>query len=168
MKRIIIIGPAYPLKGGIVNFTERLAKQFKDEGHYCAVYSFSFLYPKFLFPGKSQHKTEPFTGNIEIIRCINSINPINWLRVAYAILWIERPHIVVVNCWLPLLAPCLGTIMRILKGKTKIVGIAHNIKPHEKRPFDKQLIRYFCKPVSSWIYMSEKVKADLVQFDNIE
>ena len=57
-KKVVIIGSAWPLRGGgIATFNERLAKQFIDEGHEVIIYTFSLQYPSFLFPGKSQYAT---------------------------------------------------------------------------------------------------------------
>lgn len=166
---VIIIGPAYPYKGGISNFTERLAMQFKNEGYIVTIYSFSFLYPTFLFPGKDLKIKErnTYSKDLEILNCINSINPLNWWKVANSIVMLERPDILVVNYWLPLLAPCLGTIMRLIKRKcnTLIVGIAHNIVPHEKRLFDNLFTKFFCKPIMGWITLSENVMNDLRKFE---
>jgi len=45
-----------------------------------------------------------------------------------------------------------------------VVCIADNILPHEKRPGDKWLTRYFVKPVDRFITMSEIVMNDLKTF----
>jgi glycosyltransferase involved in cell wall biosynthesis len=64
------------------------------------------------------------------------------------------------------MGPCLGTILRIVKKNkhTKIICIADNVIPHEKRPGDKPFTRYFMKPVDAFITMSEKVMSDLKLF----
>ncbi len=165
-KKVIIIGSAHPLRGGgITTFNERLARQFQNEGHRTAIYSFSLQYPGFLFPGSSQFTDEPAPKDLEIHTRINSINPFNWLRVGKEIKKI-KPDIVVVRYWIPLMGPCLGTILRIIKKNkhTKIICIADNIKPHEKRTGDKAFTRYFIKPVDAFIIMSEQVLSDLRLF----
>jgi glycosyltransferase involved in cell wall biosynthesis len=166
-QKIIIIGPAYPLRGGgIATFNERLAKEFIDEGYNTTIYTFSYQYPSFLFPGTSQYSTEPAPEGIPIKIKINSVNPFNWIKVGNEINNI-KPDIVVVRYWMPFMAPCLGTILkRIKKNKyTKIVCIADNIFPHEKFPLEKLLTKYFIKPVDAFITMSEKVLADLHQLN---
>ncbi|MEP7254134.1 MAG: glycosyltransferase [Ferruginibacter sp.] len=165
-KKIIIIGPAHPLRGGgITTFNERLARQFQNEGHPTSIYSFSLQYPGFLFPGKSQFTNEPAPTGIEIHTRINSVNPFNWISVGNEIKKI-KPDIVVVRFWIPLMGPCLGTILRIIKKNkhTKIICIADNIIPHEKRFGDKSFTSYFIKPVDAFIVMSEKVLSDLCLF----
>ena len=161
-KNIIIIGPAHPLRGGLASFDERLAKQFQDEGNNVTIYTFSLQYPGFLFPGTTQFSSEPAPTNINIKVCINSINPFNWLKVGTELKKL-RPDLIVVRYWLPFMGPCLGTILRIAKKNkhTKVVCIADNILPHEKRAGDKQFTHYFLPPVDAFVTMSEKVLADL-------
>ncbi len=164
--RVIIIGPAHPLRGGgITTFNERLAIQFQSEGHQTSIFSFSLQYPGFLFPGKSQFTDEPAPNDLDIHTRINSVNPLNWLSVGNEIKNL-KPDIVVVRYWIPLMGPCLGTILRIIKKNkhTKIICIADNIVPHEKRFGDKPFTRYFVKPVDAFITMSEKVLIDLRLF----
>ena len=165
MASIVIIGPAHPLRGGLATFNQRLAKQFNDEGHSCSLYSFSLQYPSFLFPGKTQYSDEPAPENLKIISCINSINPFNWIKTGNR-LKKEKPDIIVVRYWLPFMGPALGTILRrVRKNKhTRIICIADNIIPHEKRPGDKAFTKYFLKACDAFITMSEKVMADLRLF----
>lgn len=165
-KKIIILGPAHPLRGGgITTFNERLAKQFQDEGHQTTIYSFSLQYPGFLFPGKSQFTDKPAPADLDIHTRINSVNPFNWISVGKELKNL-KPDIVIVRYWIPLMGPCLGTILRILKKNkhTKIICIADNMVPHEKRFGDRSFTRYFIKPVDAFIIMSEKVMTDLRAF----
>lgn len=163
--KIVIIGPAHPLRGGLATFNHRLAEEFMCMGYECCIYSFSLQYPSFLFPGKSQFTDEPAPENINIKSVINSINPLNWLSVGRK-LKAEQPDIVVVRYWLPFMGPAFGTILRQLdKKKTKIICIADNIIPHEKRIGDKAFTQYFIKPLDGFITMSDKVFQDLKQFD---
>jgi glycosyltransferase involved in cell wall biosynthesis len=161
-QKVIIIGPAHPLRGGLASFDERLAKQFQQQGFDTIIYTFSLQYPGFLFPGTTQYSTEPAPTDIKIKVCINSINPFNWLKVGLELKKL-KPTIIVVRYWLPLMGPCLGTILRLVKGnkRTKIICIADNIIPHEKRPGDIPFTKYFIKPVSAFVTMSAKVMSDL-------
>ncbi|HAN65621.1 MAG TPA: glycosyl transferase family 1 [Chitinophagaceae bacterium] len=163
--RISIIGPAHPLRGGLASFNERMARAFMSEGHTVNIYTFSLQYPGFLFPGTTQYSSEPAPSDLDIRVCINSVNPLNWLRVGRK-LKREKPDLIIVRYWLPFMGPCLGTILRLATGNghTKIVCIADNIIPHEKRPGDTAFTRYFVKPVDAFITMSEKVLKDLSLF----
>ena len=163
MANIIILGPAHPLRGGgMTTFNERLAKQFQQEGDDVTIYSFSLQYPSFLFPGKTQYTDEPAPENLHIKSCINSINPFNWIRRGNEIKKL-KPDIIVVRYWLPFMGPCLGTILRMVKKNkhTKIICIADNVAPHEKRFGDKMFTHYFIKPVDAFITLSENVMKDL-------
>jgi glycosyltransferase involved in cell wall biosynthesis len=167
MARIVIIGPAHPLRGGgLTTFNHRLAKEFTAQGHDCSIWSFSLQYPSFMFPGKSQYTDEPAPKGITIKSVINSINPFNWIKTGNC-LKKERADIIVVRYWLPLMGPALGTILRRVKKNkhTKIICIADNIIPHEKRFGDKAFTRYFIKPVDAFITMSKKVLDDLRLFE---
>jgi len=165
MQKIIIIGPAHPLRGGLATFDQRLAKEFNKNGDDCSIYSFSLQYPSFLFPGKTQYSTDPPPKDLKIFSVINSINPLNWIEVGKRIKN-ERPDIVVVRYWIPLMGPALGTILKKVRRNehTKIICIADNIIPHEHRPGDKAFTRYFLKTCDAFIAMSEKVMGDLRNF----
>jgi len=168
MARVVIIGPAHPLRGGgIVSFNHRLALAFQQAGHDCEIWSFSLQYPSFLFPGSSQFSNEAAPIGIRIHSAINSINPLNWLRVGKRINAL-RPDLVVVRFWLPLMGPSLGTILSIVKKNkfSRIVCLADNIIPHEKRPGDRLFTRYFLHQCHSFITMSEQVSQDLRGFEN--
>lgn len=165
-KKIIIIGSAHPLRGGgISSFNERLAREFSNQGYDTTIYSFSLQYPSFLFPGSSQYSNEPPPLDLKIKVCINSINPFNWIRIGNEIKNL-KPDIVVVRFWIPFMGPALGTILRRIKKNkhTKVVCIADNIIPHEKRAGDVPFTKYFLKPVDAFITMSEKVLTDLGKF----
>jgi len=166
-KNIIIIGPAHPLRGGLASYNERLAKQFMDKGNNVTIYTFSLQYPGFLFPGTTQFSSEPAPKNLNIKVLINSINPMNWIKIGWRLKKIN-PDIIIVRYWLPFMGPCLGTILRFVKknNHTKVICIADNIIPHEKRFGDLAFTKYFMKPIDGFITMSQKVLNDLKFFNN--
>lgn len=165
IKSVVIIGPAYPLRGGLASYDERLAREFNSLGYDTTIYTFSFQYPSFLFPGKTQFSTEKPPDDLKIKAVINSVNPLNWISVGNE-LKKAKPDVIVVRYWLPFMGPCLGTILRRVKKNkhTQIVCIADNVIPHEKRPGDEVFTKYFFKPVDRFITMSEKVLEDLKKF----
>jgi len=167
MAKVVIIGSAHPFRGGgVTTFNHRLAKEFNQLDYPCEIYSFSLQYPSFLFPGKTQYTTDPAPPGLVIHSVINSLNPINWIRIGNR-LKKEKPDIIVVRYWLPFMGPCFGTILRrVQKNKyTKIICIADNVIPHEKRPGDKVFTKYFLKSCDAFITMSEKVMNDLKSFE---
>lgn len=165
MQHVVIIGPAHPLRGGLASFDERLARAFQQQGDNVTIYTFSLQYPGFLFPGTTQYSSEPAPEDIRIKVCINSVNPLNWISIGNELKQL-KPDIIVVRYWLPFMGPCLGTILRRVKKNkhTRVVTIADNVIPHEKRPGDKQFTQYFVQPVDAFVTMSEKVMNDLRSF----
>jgi glycosyltransferase involved in cell wall biosynthesis len=165
--KVIIIGPAHPLRGGLASFDERLARQFQFDGFNTTIYTYSLQYPSFLFPGTTQYSSEPKPKDINIKVCINSINPLNWIKIGLELKKL-KPKIIVVRYWLPFMGPCLGTILRITKQNkyTKVICIADNVIPHEKRIGDKSFTKYFTKSIDGFVTMSKKVLEDLKQFSN--
>ncbi len=163
--KIIIIGPAFPLRGGIAHLNESLCRAFIKEGDSAEIISFSLQYPSFLFPGKTQKEEGNPPTDITIHTKINSVNPLNWFSVA-SFIKKQKPDLVIIRYWLPFMAPCLGTIARLIKSKSiKIVAICDNVIPHEKRPGDKQLTQYFVNSCDAFVVMSKSVQEDLRKFD---
>ncbi len=163
--KIVIAGPAYPYRGGIAEFSNRLAHQFEKDGHDVQIVTFTLQYPKFLFPGKTQYTDAPFPAGLKISRLINSINPFNWLKTGLKIKR-EKPDILLLRFWIPFMGPCLGTIARIVRSNhhTRVICIFDNVIPHEKRPGDRILTRYFTGSVDGAIVMASTVGEELKLF----
>ena len=164
-QKIIIIGPAFPFRGGIANFNNALAKAYYDNGDDVTLYSFKLQYPSFLFPGTTQFESGEAPKELKIKTLINSVNPFNWFSVASKINK-EKPDVVIIRYWLPFMAPCLGTIARFLNNNIKILAITDNIIPHEKRIGDTLLTRYFVKSCDAFLTLSASVLDDLSKFTN--
>ena len=162
-RKVIIIGPAFPYRGGIANFNNSLAVEYKNQGADVTVYSFSLQYPSFLFPGKTQYEEGDSPEGINIISIINSINPFNWFKVAKKIKK-ENPDYVIIRYWLPFMAPALGTIAKLIKKTTKVFAITDNVIPHEKRIGDSLLTKYFVKSCDAFLTLSSSVLDDLSEF----
>ena len=167
--KIAVLGTAWPYRGGLAVYNERLARQFASEGDDVTIYTFTLQYPSFLFPGKTQYSSEPAPSDLKIIRSLNSINPFNWLKTGRMIKKLE-PDILIIKFWLPFMAPCLGKVARMVRrnGKTRVVSILDNIIPHEHRPGDRLFGRYFTRSVDGFVAMSDSVLEDLSQFDTVK
>lgn len=165
-RKIVIIGSAYPLRGGLSAYNERLARAYLQSGDEVIIYTFSLQYPGFLFPGKTQYSTDPSPTVLKIQVKINSINPLNWISVGLEIKRL-KPDLVIIKFWIPFMAPCLGTIARIIRKNkhSKIISIIDNIIPHEKRPGDRWLGKYWVKSVDGFVVMSKSVLDDLDTFN---
>lgn len=166
---IIILGPAYPYRGGISAFNERLASEYQKQGHKVELYTFTLQYPGFLFPGKTQYSTEPAPVDKVVYRKVNSCSPFNWIKVGKEIRR-KRPDLLITAYWLPFMGPCLGTIARIASqnGHTRSVGLLHNMIPHEHRPGDRLFSRYFVSCNQGFVSLSKAVLEDLTVFDKVK
>jgi D-inositol-3-phosphate glycosyltransferase len=160
--KVVIIGPAYPLRGGLATYNERLARAFQSAGDEVRIVTFSLQYPDFMFPGQTQLSTEAGPTDLAIEVSLNSVNPLSWVGVGRRLRQ-ERPDLVVFRFWLPVMGPALGTVARLVRGNghTRVVAITDNVVPHEKRPGDKPFTRYFLSACDGFVTMSRKVLADL-------
>lgn len=165
--KISILGSAWPYRGGIAAFNERLAHQLQDEGHDVSIYTFTLQYPGFLFPGKTQYSEEPTPADLIIERSLSSVNPFTWLSLGQKIRK-DAPDVLIVAYWLPFMAPTLGTVARLAKknGHTKVIGLLHNLIPHEHRPGDKQFSRYFIGSIDAALSLSKQVLDEITLFND--
>lgn len=165
MAKVFIIGPAYPLRGGLATFDELFCRAFKEQGHDCEIISYSLQYPNFLFPGSTQFDT---SGNapkdLKIHTLINSVNPLSWIKTARFIKK-QKPDFIVFRFWIPFMGPALGSIARMVrKSGVKVLVITDNVIPHEKRIGDKAFANYFISACDGFITMSKAVMEDLNKF----
>lgn len=168
MKRpkLIIVGTSWPFRGGLAAYNERLATEYQKNGYDVTIFTFTLQYPGFLFPGKTQMADWEAPRHLDIRQAVNSVNPLNWIRVGNRIRKMQ-PDLVIIKYWLPFMGPCFGTIARRVKKQKscRIVTILDNIIPHEKRIGDRLFTRYFIKPVDAFVAMSESVLKDTEAFD---
>ena len=164
--RVTILSTAFPFRGGIAVFTERLARAFHAVGDKVNISTFSLQYPSFLFPGKSQYSTSKKPEDLDILAEVNSINPFNWVKIGLKIKK-QKPDILILKYWIPFMAPCLGSISRIVRRNkhTKVIVVIDNLIPHERRFGDRFLNNYFVNSVDAFVAMSESVYNDLDKFD---
>ena len=160
--KITILGPAHPYRGGLASIMEIMARTFQRRGDEVDIKTFTLQYPSLLFPGESQTVATPPPADLRICRCVNTMNPLNWVRVGRRIRR-ERPDFVLMKYWTPFMAPCFGTIARIARGNghTKVLCQIDNVEPHEHHLTDKPFNRYYLHSVDGFVYMSEQVHSEL-------
>lgn len=164
--RLIIVGPSHPYRGGIAAFTDRLSTEFAKEGIDIEVVTFKLQYPSFLFPGKTQYSDAKAPEGFPIERKVNSINPLNWIRVGKEIRK-KNPDIVVFTYWMSFFAPCFCKIAKVVKKDrhTKCIGLIHNMIPHEKSVLDKWFAPRFVKAMDGFVALSKSVLQDVAMLD---
>ena len=164
-KKIIIIGPAFPLRGGIADSNHALGLALQKLGHKVKMLSFSLQYPSILFPGKTQYDLRANKPDLDIHSSINSINPLSWIKTAS---WLKKqnPDIVITRYWIPFMGLALGSILKFsgLKKKTALIALCDNIIPHEKRIGDHILTNYFLRSNNRFLVMSRSVGEDISTF----
>ncbi len=140
-KRIVIVSPAHPYRGGQALVEAHLFKTLTQLGYDCYTVTFTLLYPSIFFPGTSQYedsKTIFFDHVDRIERVINSINPISWFKAAGYIKKLN-PDLTLFVWWMPFFGPAYYTIAHFVSKWTnsKIAFLVENYISHENRWFDK-------------------------------
>lgn len=160
MKRmkIVLIGPAYPYKGGISHYTGLLYQELIKH-HDVVLMSFKLQYPKFLFKKEQKDYGNDSLKISETRYLINTANPFNWFRVAAGINKMA-PDMVIFQWWHPYFAPCYWTMCKVIR-KSKILFICHNVFPHERFPMDKFLTKLTLRKGNYFIVHSTKDEEDL-------
>ena len=166
--KIVIVGTAYPMRGGIAQFNALLYKYF-SAGNDVKMYSFKRQYPEIFFPGKTQFEQDEPLFKIpddKNLICVDSVNPFNWISTGRKVAN-ENPDLIIFKYWIPFFAPCFATISYIAKkfSNAKVLLVCDNVIPHEKRFGD----RFFTKLVFSqsdyFVVMSKTVEEDLKLFN---
>ena len=164
--KIVIVGTSYPYRGGIAAFTDRLATEFVKECVDIELVTFKLQYPSFLFPGKTQYSDAKAPAGFSVECKINSINPLNWIKVGKEIRK-KNPDIVIFTYWMSFFAPCFGKIARVIKRRcnARCIGLIHNMIPHEKSVLDKMFAPYFVKAMDGFVALSQSVLDDVASLD---
>ena len=156
--KIAFLGPAYPWRGGIVQFIAILAEKLKTDGHQIKIFSFKKQYPQILFPGKDQFDHSRKTVDYEIEPVLIPYNPLTWIPSFWKIKkW--KPQILILKYWIPFFAPAFGFVIFLLKlfSETKVVYIIDNIDFHEKWAFGKMLTKFALGKADRLITLSKSV-----------
>ncbi|MBW7886729.1 MAG: glycosyltransferase [Bacteroidetes bacterium] len=163
--KILLFGPAYPLRGGMAHFIALLYTHLVKNGHDVEIINFTRQYPKLLFPGKTQEESGEAGLPVPSTSLIDSVNPFNWLWNGIR-LRKKNADLVISTYWLPFFGPSTGTLHALLRfrKKTKALTILHNLIPHERRPGDIIFTRFVTCFTDYYIAQSESVEKELRRF----
>ena len=157
----LFLGPAKPFRGGIAETQNYLAEKISSKGFEVEVWTFTKLYPKLLFPGKSQFdKSEIEKNKIESKRVVHAYNFFKWKAVVQKINLL-KPKIVLFRYWTPLVSPCWCYIKSKLDKSIKTVGLIDNWEHHEPKIWDKKLNKYFGNSMDIIATFSEAVATQI-------
>lgn len=144
-KKIVIIGPVYPFKGGISHYTGLLCRAMRNaaaasaEGSYdVSMISYKMQYPKILFK-KEQRDYEDDAFKVEGTEYLINTASIYNIRKCAAYINRLSPALVIIQWWHPYFAPCYSILAGHLKAP--VLFICHNVYPHERFPMDRFLTR---------------------------
>ena len=154
--KIVVVGPVFPYRGGIAHYNSSLILALRQLGHDVKSISYSRQYPKIFYPGKSDKDPSLETLVIHSEMIIDSINPITWIKCAYSILK-YTPDRVIFHWWTSFWIPLYLFILPYLKNKNiNLVGIIHNVYPHENSIYDKWLVPIVLTKFDHFVVHSEK------------
>lgn len=156
LKNYVLIGPAYPFRGGISNTNHELIREIQKTQKNSLIITFKKLYPKFIFPGKNQFSDEKKPPKINIERHLSSYNPISWIKTAKRINELN-PKTVIFRYYTPFLAPAYFFITILIKNKIKKIALVDNWMPHESFFLDNLLNKLFGIKMSGFISLSKNV-----------
>lgn len=159
MKRIAILGPAPPYRGGISLFAFSLAEAYRDLGYQVQFINFKEQYPQLLFPGKGQYDYTITDNEFVNKRILVPWQPKTWGQTIYEIKQ-YKPDAIIVSWFLPYFAPAYGYIIKRIPN-TPIIILAHNILAHEKWILEKQLLKYVFKPATKIVTLSKATLEEL-------
>lgn len=142
--RIALVGPAFPYKGGGAQHTTELARQLSAAGHDVVIESWRAQYPGFLYPGRQtidEPEGEPFPATH---RELSWRRPDGWPRAGRRL----RPaDLVALAVLTPIQVPSYLGILAGLRHRTPVVALCHNVLPHERKPYDRPLMRALLRRV---------------------
>jgi glycosyltransferase involved in cell wall biosynthesis len=159
--RFTIVGPAYPLRGGIAHHTYWLRQELIARHHSVQVISFRQLYPSLLFPGTSETDISKLKLEADALAILTPLNPATWFEAIRRVKAFA-PDAVVFQWWQSFFAPLVGTLARSFKkAAIKQLVECHNVFPHEGTPLDRWLLKYAFSPFDHFIVHSEKNLRDV-------
>lgn len=159
LRKIIIVGPVYPYKGGISHYTGLMYRALSAK-YDVSMISYKMQYPRILFKKEQKDYANDSFAVEKTTYAINTANPFNIARVANSIKK-QSPDMVIIQWWHPYFSPCYRIMEHYLKN-TKIVFACHNVFPHEHFPLDKKLTSMILKHGDGFIVHSKMDEKDLL------
>ena len=160
--RISIIGPAYPLRGGIAHHVFWLYRELTARAHCVQVVSFRKLYPGIFFPGTSELDTSRLKLDACALPILTPLNPATWLS-AFRQVKDFSPDVIVFEWWQPFFGPVVGALVRwFRRSGIRCIIECHNIFPHERSPLDHLLTRFALSAADQLITHSSTDRDDLL------
>lgn len=159
-KKIVLIGPVYPYKGGIAHYTSLMFQSLAKK-HDVTMISYKMQYPKLLYKREQKDYSNDIFKVEETKFWINTANPFNIIRIAQKIKRMA-PDLIIIQWWHPYFAPCYLLLVNVLGKKLQKLFVCHNVFPHERFPMDKFLTRLVMRKGDYFIVHSKNDGQDLL------
>ena len=157
--KIVMLGPVYPFKGGISQYSGAMCRALAEEHEVRAV-SYSMQYPKLLYRHPQRDEQNTTFRYDPAVFPLNTVSPLSWLQTAKLIRR-EHPDLVIVQWWHPWFAPCYAAVLRSVRKTAPVLFVCHNVLPHEGFPLKERLARAVLRKGSAFIVHSGQDEADL-------
>ena len=159
--KIALIGPAYPLRGGIAQYLALLFRALEGR-HEVRFYSFYRQYPGLLFPGRTQREEEQPALRVPSQPALDSLNPLTWWATGRSVARFA-PDAVVYKWWTPYFAPVYHEVSRAARrAGARVIYVCDNVSPHERGGLDALLTRWGLAELDGAVVMSEAVCRELL------
>jgi len=154
--RITVIGPTYPIKGGISHYSTLLVRELR-KSHDTLFISYRYQYPELIYPGKGQKKEDKNPIREEAEYLWHTLQPWTLNRIARRIR--EHKSEAVVMMWhTHFFGWHIAKLAKLIRKSTgcPVILICHNVKQHESKPLEGQLTRKAYNAVDGFIVHSDE------------
>lgn len=158
---IVIVGPVYPYRGGIAQYTGLMSQNLM-KNHEVINVSFSLQYPRFLYRNEQKDFSNDTFKAADTRYWLNTVNPASWISAAHRINKM-KPDLVIVQWWHPFFAPAYWSLLKLLKRDIQVLFCCHNVLPHEGFPCKKLLAKMVLRQGDGFLVHSTKDETDLRQ-----
>jgi glycosyltransferase involved in cell wall biosynthesis len=170
--KLAILGPAHPLRGGIVYYLAILHRELVRAGHQVMYLGFKAQYPervpnlpivrKLRFPGSDQRESGGESIPVPSIPLFVPWNPWSWWRTARAAAR-SGAQAVILKWWVPFFGPgylAVTWLAHALRRDLRVIAILDNVKPHERWPLGKLITQMGLGAMDGFVAQSRAVEAD--------
>lgn len=158
-----MVGPSYPFKGGIPQYTTHLYRQLAVR-HDVLFISFTRQYPAWLYPGRGDRDfTDTELRDDRVRPLIDSLNPLSWKKAVQEICAF-KPDVVIIPWWVMFWAPQFIYMILGIKRRMKAVHVTflcHNVIAHEPGWLSLAMTRMTLRLGDGFLVHSGKDKSDL-------
>ncbi len=160
-RRIVILSPSYPLRGGIAQFGDALAESLSGNNE-VKIISFKRQYPKALFPGKSQLVDDVQAEKIKADFVLDSIGPLSYRKTAREINNFQ-PDVVITAHWMWFMVPSLVSVLKRVRKQCAKIALVHNYISHDAKFYDAPLAKRFIASNDAVLCLSKGVEKEIAR-----